>query len=54
MIVELTLLIYLFIYLFLVFPLYCSSTELEASLDLQQRAEKRLRGWGCDLAEKGH
>lgn len=27
------------------FPLYCSSTELEASLDFQQRAEKRLTGW---------
>lgn len=28
------------------FPLYCSSTELEVSPDLQQRAEKRLRGLG--------
>lgn len=29
------------------FPLYCSSMGLEACLDLQQRAEKRLGGGGA-------
>lgn len=41
----------------LLFPLYCSSAELEMGLDLQQHA-KRLRWWGGvgghDLAEKAN
>ena len=32
--------------IFFLFPLYCSSTELEISPDFQQCAEKRLRGLG--------